>query len=259
MARIRTIKPDFFTSEDVVALSPLARLLYIATWLEADREGRFVWRPKTLKLRYLPGDDCDIDALSSELIGAGLICPYEIDGKLYADIPSFARHQVINNRESASTIPARAIDAIGTREARVNDETPTPLAGKEGKGKEGTRARRVACDGVDADFASFWQQYPNKKAKAGAQKAWEKIRPEGEVLTALMAALERQKASEEWRKEGGRYIPYPASWLNGRRWEDEISGQAGGQSIGTGPQPGDVRTRHGRCERFDDTLGWIPA
>lgn len=55
MARIRAIKPDFFTSEDIVSLSPLARLLFISTWLEADREGRFVWRPKTMKLRYLPG------------------------------------------------------------------------------------------------------------------------------------------------------------------------------------------------------------
>ena len=68
MARIRTIKPDFFTSEDIVGITPLARLLYVATWLEADREGRFVWRPKTLKLRYLPGDQCDIDGLADELV-----------------------------------------------------------------------------------------------------------------------------------------------------------------------------------------------
>ena len=45
MARIRTIKPEFFTSEDIVALSPLARLLFIALWCEADREGRLVWKP----------------------------------------------------------------------------------------------------------------------------------------------------------------------------------------------------------------------
>ena len=45
MAYIRTIKATFFTSDDIVSLSPLARLLYIALWTEADREGRLYWRP----------------------------------------------------------------------------------------------------------------------------------------------------------------------------------------------------------------------
>ena len=56
MARIRTIKPEFFTSEDIVSLSPLARLLYQATWCEADKEGRLQWKPGTFKLRYFPAD-----------------------------------------------------------------------------------------------------------------------------------------------------------------------------------------------------------
>lgn len=146
MARIRTIKPDFFTSEDVVLLSPLARLLYIATWLEADREGRFVWRPKTLKLRYLPGDQCDIDSLADELVTAGLVVPYSIDGQAFAEIPTFAKHQVINNRESASTIAPRVTDALGTCGPRVTDATTTPLMGKEGKGKERKEGKEVGED-----------------------------------------------------------------------------------------------------------------
>lgn len=151
MARIRTIKPDFFTSEDIVSLSPLARLLYIATWLEADREGRFPWRPKTLKLRYLPGDECDIDELVIELTDAKLIMPYEVDGQAYAEIPSFTRHQVINNREAASEIPPREGDACPTRARRDNDASitrddarGTPLVGKEGKGREGKGSTPVS-------------------------------------------------------------------------------------------------------------------
>lgn len=152
MARIRTIKPDFFTSEDIVSLSPLARLLFIATWLEADREGRFVWRPKTLKLRYLPGDQCDIDDLAAELVDAGLVVPYVINGQTFSEIPSFTKHQVINNRESASTHPARVTDASATRGQCVTDATTTPLAGKEGKGKEG-KARRERATTVPTDFS----------------------------------------------------------------------------------------------------------
>lgn len=137
MARIRTIKPEFFTSEDIVQLSPLARLLYIATWCEADREGRLEWKPRTLKLRYLPGDDCDIDALASELVEAGLIVLY---GDGLAFIPGFGKHQHVNPRESASTLPEPEVSArVSTRHdasARVNSRID-PQVGKERKGKEG--------------------------------------------------------------------------------------------------------------------------
>jgi hypothetical protein len=136
MARIRTIKPEFFTSEDIVSMTPLARLFYVALWCEADREGRLSWKPKTLKMRYLPGDECDIDALSAELVKAGMIAIYEVDGKQYAEIPSFKNHQVINNRESESTIPARVVDAS----ARVKAEGRKGKEGTEGKGMEGTSA-----------------------------------------------------------------------------------------------------------------------
>lgn len=130
MARIRTIKPEFFTSEDIVSLSPMARLLYIAVWCEADREGRLLWKPKTLKLRYFPADDCDIGPLATELIVAGLVVEY---GDGYAYVPSFAKHQHINPREAQSSLPkfdasARVADAS----ARDSDAQ----VGKEGKGKE---------------------------------------------------------------------------------------------------------------------------
>lgn len=133
MARIRTIKPEFFTSEDIVSLSPLARLFYVSLWCEADRAGRFEWKPKTFKLRYLPGDNCDVDMLAQELFDAGLVALYEVDGKTYAEIPTFEKHQVINNRESESTIPARVRHASNTRESGRKE-------GREGKGKEGDSA-----------------------------------------------------------------------------------------------------------------------
>lgn len=137
MAYIRTIKSTFFTSDDIVSLSPLARLLYIALWTEADREGRLTWRPGNFKLRFLPGDSCDIGELCSELVESGLVIPYTVDGKTYAEIPTFTRHQVINNRERNSVLPHRVIDATGTRNdasASRDDATGTPLIGKERKG-----------------------------------------------------------------------------------------------------------------------------
>ncbi len=135
MARIRTIKPEFFTSEDIVSLSPMARILYIALWCEADREGRLVWKPLTFKLRYLPADDCDIKALCNEIVERGLVRLY---GEGYAVIPAFGAHQHINPRESASQLPDPCASVtraarVGTRKQRASDVQ----GGREGKGKEG--------------------------------------------------------------------------------------------------------------------------
>lgn len=128
MSRIRTIKPEFFSSEDIFTLTPLARLFYVSLWCESDREGRLEWKLGTFKARYLPADDIDIEELAGELIQNGLVILYEVDGKTYAEIPTFTEHQLINNRESASKIPARVRHASGTRQSGVK---------AEGKGKEG--------------------------------------------------------------------------------------------------------------------------
>ena len=88
---------------------------------------------------------------------------------------------------------------------------------------------RLASD--DTRFAEqFWPAYPKKVGKPAAEKAWARARINGE-FEAVMAALEAQKQSEQWRRDKGQFIPNPATWINQRRWEDEIPG--GSQSDGT--------------------------
>lgn len=167
MARIRTIKPEFFTSEDVVALSPLARLLFIATWCEADKEGRLLWKPVTFKLRYFPADNCDINALCDELVQRRVVVLYG-DGLAY--IPAFKKHQHINPRESESTLSAPEERAekrtrgsrVGTRGARASDGESTvsdAQVGREGKGRNKHASASDACDvlpEVDPETLADW-------------------------------------------------------------------------------------------------------
>ena len=70
-------------------------------------------------------------------------------------------------------------------------------------------------------FDLFWSAYPLKKSKKDARKAFAKVKA---PLDTLLAALERQKKTPDWTKDGGRYIPYASTWLNGERWEDEVQG-----------------------------------
>ena len=95
--------------------------------------------------------------------------------------------------------------------------------GKEGKGKEVHRTRRVLDEPLNEDFPRFWEQYPVKKSKENALKAWLKINPSPGLQALILSALEIQKVSPDWQKENGKYIPHPATWLNGHRWDDETT------------------------------------
>ena len=72
-----------------------------------------------------------------------------------------------------------------------------------------------------SDFDLFWEIYPKRKAKLDALKAWgqtAKIRPS---IEELLAAIRQQEQSPEWQKDGGAYVPHPATWLRQGRWMDE--------------------------------------
>lgn len=73
-----------------------------------------------------------------------------------------------------------------------------------------------------AHFDDFWNAYPKKVDKKRASKVWEKLKPDTELLERILIALAQQKQSEQWKKDGGQFIPYPTTWLNGHRWKDEI-------------------------------------
>ena len=69
-------------------------------------------------------------------------------------------------------------------------------------------------------FSRFWAAYPKKRNKARAKQAFFRIKKIEKVFPVMMQALGRQKASADWQKDGGQYIPLPTTWLNGERWED---------------------------------------
>ena len=70
-------------------------------------------------------------------------------------------------------------------------------------------------------FDEFWAAYPRKAAKQVARSAWDRIAPDDALRREILDALGKQKLCDQWIRESGRFIPYPATWLNGGRWEDE--------------------------------------
>jgi hypothetical protein len=72
-------------------------------------------------------------------------------------------------------------------------------------------------------FDQFWLAYPKKRGKGDAEKAWASICPNAELFAAILRALEFAKACSDWQRDGGKYIPYPATWLRRKGWEDEYA------------------------------------
>lgn len=150
MARIRTVKPEFFKHYDLFKAEKDAglplRLAFQGLWLCADKEGRFKWQPMTLKLDILPYDDVDFELCMNELSKRGFIIKYKAVGKEYGYIPTFKEHQRITGTESKgeSKIPEPPKNQSGsneeshviTLEENVSKEETHGMTGREGKGKE---------------------------------------------------------------------------------------------------------------------------
>lgn len=110
MSRSRILSPEFFLHERLFAQEsatglPL-RLAFAGLWCQADREGRFRWRPAVLKLGILPYDNLNFEEILAALEEAALVIGYESEGETYGVIPTFAKHQKCHPREAQSVIPA---------------------------------------------------------------------------------------------------------------------------------------------------------
>jgi hypothetical protein len=112
--RARNIKPGFFENEELAECDPLARILFAGLWCMADREGRLEDRPKRIKAKILPYDDCDVSDLLEQLNQSGFILRYESGGAKYIQILNFSKHQNPHCKEATSTIPAPEEHSTGT-------------------------------------------------------------------------------------------------------------------------------------------------
>lgn len=146
MARIRSIKPEFWTSAQVMECSTNARLMFIGMWNFADDAGRMPLSPRTIKAQVFPSDDLDSEAITrmlSELSENGLIRVYVVDGKQYLEITGWS-HQRIDKPQPAK-YPAPSECESGTIPRMVE----TDLKGSEGKGTEDAAHAAPASEEVE--------------------------------------------------------------------------------------------------------------
>lgn len=140
MARIRTVKPEFFTDEKLAECSFQTRLLFIGLLIHADDDGRMAYSAMRIKMQVFPGDAIDVLPLVAQLAAHSLIEIYEVGGKSYLEIPNFSKHQKISHKKDSVIPPPpfrdRSVSApeISGMERKTPDDSG--LKGMEGNGME---------------------------------------------------------------------------------------------------------------------------
>lgn len=193
MARIRTIKPEFWSSEQVMENRPLARLLFIGLWNFCDDGGNHPLAPRTIKALVFPGDDITTEAVSEllrELEGTGLTCSYTVDGKQYLHVNGW-KHQKIEKRTFKYPKPPQPVvddkgdggDAAPTDQQEVVDQS------SNGGGEiadDSSNGRRVLAPGRDVDVEGNGRdQHHSLNADEETQPAEQEQKPTPEKSSAV--------------------------------------------------------------------------
>lgn len=220
MARIRTIKPEFWSDGAIIECSTNARLLFVGMWNFADDFGNLDRSAKQIKAQVFPSDSFECEPLIQELLNQRLIVEYSSNGKLYLHIQSFAKHQKVD-RPGAPRCPPFSDSVI---DHRTFVEPSTSIRdGREGKGRELTTLPGKPGDGSNSNlfpdgFSRFWQQWPTgerKQSKGKCSEVWKRKGCE-RIADRILAHVESLKASDSWNNG---FVPAPLVYLNQARWE----------------------------------------
>jgi hypothetical protein len=236
MARIRTVKPEFFRSDQIAECSALARLLFIALWCLADRRGRLEDRPKRIKAECLPYDDADANELLAELYRAKVIVRYRVGDQDLIQIVTFERHQRITGSEadSESFLPPYSGNETDTKENHQgksvelsekhpgNTQETLRTTGKEGReGREGKeyigRSETRPAQKLDL-FDKLRSIYPKRSGShrlPQAKAKFTKLATNGVGHERIIAGATRYRAwCDKTEKTGTEFVMQLATWLN---------------------------------------------
>ncbi|UKA69558.1 hypothetical protein [Arthrobacter sp. FW306-06-A] len=232
MARIRNIKPDFWTDEKLVELETWERLLFIGLWNFADDEGYMPYSPKRIKMQIFPGDSLEVSRGIQSLISIGAVELFDSEFGQVLHVAKWSKHQKVSNpsKSKYSTVELAPTDGKPRKQAVPAQESlEDSLNGTEDSGnlrKEREREREVKknLSSKPDEFDQWYSRYPKKEAKEAARKAFAKARKTVD-LPALLEGVDRYVAAT--KDKDRQYLALPATWLNAGRWADELPEQTG--------------------------------
>lgn len=230
----RIIRDASKTSPSLAALSDFAERTFWRVIVTLDDFGRYHGSPMALFAAAYPVETagCSMKkflAALKELEAGDLLRFYESGGRRYVYSPTWTKYQRL--RAIASLYP-EPLCSVGRGHHAVN---PPPSAPGDGVGigvgdgngvPPRSRPRHAAREERTEGFEAFWLEYPRKRKKGDARKAWTALAPDRTLTDRIMAAVAAARVSHDWRKEGGKFVPYPATWIRAEGWEDTFDARA---------------------------------
>lgn len=218
----RVIRDELLTSERYWSVSIEAQRLFVHLLLNADDVGRFSGKNYTIRSSCFPGQAVDpgkVEKMLTELHDADLVRIYECDSERFIFLPRFKQRL----RFTKSRYPAPPLEISDIpKEKTVESPTQDGRKSDSRRQKRSEEKRSNTLRTLPGAFERFWATYPKRANKGQAEKAWRKLNPSETLIEEILQAIKRAETSEKWRKESGRFIPYPATWLNAQGWEDEL-------------------------------------
>jgi hypothetical protein len=241
MMRSRIISPEFFRDEDIARLEEVQKVLFIGLWTLSDRQGRLVDNQVYIKSNLFPYSDVitsndiarHLDALASP---HPFIIRYTVEGKRFIQIKNWDKYQRVHPHERQSSIPpvpdvitsndiarhfpdmSRQCNWMSPTSTSTSNIPPTPLT----TGRVRTTAPRKPKVNPEQEawFTEWYEKYPRHEAKPKAKQSFCREVQDETTFAAVMAGLNRQLPGLLAKEI--QYRPLPATWINQRRWEDEV-------------------------------------
>lgn len=218
---------DYFAQVGKIIWDETTKEVFLLNWPKRN------WNKKTATLRALKKD---FGALKSPVLRE----------KISAMLSVFSSDSTEESTEEQKGTNGNSEEQEGTN-GNNGDILAGRIENREKRIENREKEKEDAGTGFDAAaaFEIFYKAYPNKKNVKTARTRWEKMKVTPELFAAIMAGLERAKNSQEWGKDGGAYIPHPATWLNGEGWKNEYKPlrQAAAPKASSGNMPDPLAER----------------
>lgn len=183
----------------------------VLIWLLAsDQDGKVVADSTFIRDRIGAQTDPDLD----RLIKLGFLIPDDAASKALA---SDASNVLADTETVLLQVMPQDVRAKERRGEEVLRTSRSPDGDQGGRAFDGPRPSGWS-QRLEDTFNEFWEHYPRKVAKGEARKVWKRLKPYPHLET-IHKTLKRQSRSDQWRREDGRFIPHPATWLNSTGWE----------------------------------------
>lgn len=260
MAERRMFAKAIINSARFLRMPTSSRLLYYDLGMSADDDG-VVEAFTVMRTTGATEDDLRVlsakgfvSILNDDLVA--IITDWKQNNQIRPDRykPSVYAHLLVKIEDGIPNDNQMVTDGIPMVDKR---ETQDRL-GKDRLGKDrlippispkGGEPRRIHKDDkkkTEELFERFWKEYPRKAAKQNARKAWDKLNPDEALTEQIIASVERFRLDPQWTKDNGQFIPHAATFLNGKRWEDETEVQMNAINRRSEPEWDDGLDEEGR-------------